>query len=314
MGRHESSTFAIDEIPDLSGYVIIVTGGNQGVGYATTLHLAKRHARVYLAARSKTRAMQAIEEMKRVDSSIDVRFLLLDLQSMASVKEAAEQFMREETQLDILIHNAGIMAVPYQVTDDGYESQIQTNYLSPYAFTRAILPALERAAAAHPGDPNRVRVVNVSSSGHNFAPSIGIDFEDINMSSHTGEFAPWRRYGQFKLAMIHNAYSLNERYKIRGITAYSLNPGNIKTNLQQNAASISGTIIRGLTFISQFSLLSTDDGSRTSLFCATSPNAPQSAAKYHEPFGKVSKKKFDHKQAEKLWDWTESELARFNIF
>ncbi|GIJ82873.1 hypothetical protein Asppvi_001388 [Aspergillus pseudoviridinutans] len=237
--------------------------------------------------------MQAIEEMKRVDSSIDVRFLLLDLQSMASVKEAAEQFMREETQLDILIHNAGIMAVPYQVTDDGYESQIQTNYLSPYAFTRAILPALERAAAAHYGNPNRVRVVNVSSSGHNFAPSIGIDFEDINMSSHTGEFAPCI---------------------LLTITAYSLNPGNIKTNLQQNVASISGTIIRGLTFISQFSLLSTDDGSRASLFCATSPNAPQSAGKYHEPFGKVSKKKFDHKQAEKLWDWTESELARFNIF
>lgn len=98
------------------------------------------------------------------------------------------------------------------------------------------------------------------------------------------------------------------------ITAYSLNPGNIKSNLQKNVASISGKIVRGLTVLFQFSLLSTDDGSRTSLFCATSPNASQSAGKYHESFGKVSEKEFDYELAEKLWNWTEAELARFNIF
>jgi NAD(P)-dependent dehydrogenase (short-subunit alcohol dehydrogenase family) len=94
------------------------------------------------------------------------------------------------------------MAVPFELTRDGYETQIQTNYLAPYALTRALLPALEAAATSNKEDPHRVRVVNVSSSGHGFAPSTGIDFNDINLKTHTGELGPWYRLLDIPLTYI----------------------------------------------------------------------------------------------------------------
>jgi NAD(P)-dependent dehydrogenase (short-subunit alcohol dehydrogenase family) len=127
MNTRKAGDFALKDIRDLTGYVVIVTGGehsvqreglfpnqqpsgNQGVGFATTFHLAKHHARVYLAARSEAKARRAIEDMRRMHSGVDVRFLPLDLQDMNSVKAAATLFLQQESRLDILIHNAAVSA------------------------------------------------------------------------------------------------------------------------------------------------------------------------------------------------------------
>ncbi|GFP56254.1 short-chain dehydrogenase/reductase ARMGADRAFT_1018437 [Trichoderma asperellum] len=100
--------FQIGDIPDMTGYVAIVTGGNAGIGYETTLQLAKRGARVYIASRSKDRVDQAIAAMSKDEKGLDISFLKLDLQDLQSIKCTVEEFLSKETRLDILINNAGV--------------------------------------------------------------------------------------------------------------------------------------------------------------------------------------------------------------
>ena len=113
------------KIPELAGYVAIVTGGNSGIGYETALQLALHGARVYIAARSHDRITSSISRMKSsTQASLDLNPLDLDLQSLRSVDEAAKRFMKLESRLDILINNAGIMACPFELTEDGVRSAV----------------------------------------------------------------------------------------------------------------------------------------------------------------------------------------------
>ncbi|KAL8764444.1 MAG: hypothetical protein Q9194_007084, partial [Teloschistes cf. exilis] len=185
---HQSSS-GTEEFPDLAGYVTIVTGGNSGIGYETVFQLASHGARVYIAARSTQRINEAISRMKAATpTELDLHPLIMDLQSLTSVKEAAETYMQKESRLDILINNAGIMAVPFQLTVDGFELHWQTNYLAPFLFTKTLLPFLKSTAATSPS-PSRVRIVNVSSDA---AVSLGvkeIDLERPNLEYITGKTA-----------------------------------------------------------------------------------------------------------------------------
>ena len=106
----KEAQFRCSDVPDLRGYVVIVTGGNSGIGYKTTLQLASRHARIYIAARSEARVKEAIHSMRQSDqaANYDLRFLSLDLQSFESVRTAAKDFMGRESRLDLLINNAGV--------------------------------------------------------------------------------------------------------------------------------------------------------------------------------------------------------------
>ncbi|KAL7905076.1 hypothetical protein GGI35DRAFT_483935 [Trichoderma velutinum] len=108
MTRQKEEDFQVADMPNLSGYVTIVTGGNSGIGYETTLQLASHGARVYIASRSKTRVDAAIKAMKTGNSGLDIHFLKLDLQDLQSIKTTAEEFSKKESRLDILINNAGV--------------------------------------------------------------------------------------------------------------------------------------------------------------------------------------------------------------
>ncbi|KKP02837.1 hypothetical protein THAR02_05067 [Trichoderma harzianum] len=108
MTRQKEEEFQVADIPNLSGYVAIVTGGNSGIGYETTRELASHGARVYIASRSKTRVDAAIKAMKNGNSGLDIHFLKLDLQDLQSIKTTAEEFSQKEPRLDILINNAGV--------------------------------------------------------------------------------------------------------------------------------------------------------------------------------------------------------------
>ena len=159
------------DIPDLAGRVIFVTGGNTGLGKETVLQLAKhRPAHIYLAARSKERAEQAMKEIReRAPDAADVpiSFVELDVASFASVQRAAAAFhaAQPDGRLHVLINNAGIMATPPGTTAEGYELQFGTNHMGHALLTRLLLPALRRTAAAE-GD---VRVVNLSSVAEKMA-------------------------------------------------------------------------------------------------------------------------------------------------
>ncbi|KAK7421462.1 hypothetical protein QQX98_002161 [Neonectria punicea] len=183
--------FSERDIPNLSGYVAIVTGGNSGIGYETANQLALHNARVYIASRSRERVTQAIHKMSHsaMGKPLDLHFLQMDLKDLKSVKAAATHFRTLESQLDILINNAGVMTVPYELTSDGFETQWQVNYLAPHIFTSSLMPLLLSTASVH-DRLDRVRIVNVSSDAALFGPD-EIQWADVNMTSTKGMLELW---------------------------------------------------------------------------------------------------------------------------
>lgn len=163
-----SNGFKASEIPSLKGKVAIVTGGNGGIGLETVRELASNGAKVYMASRSEDKAKSAIEQLKQnaaAEKPIDVHYLNLDLMKLSSAKKCADDFKAKESRLDILICNAGIMAVPYKLTDDGIEQSFQVNHLTHFALFQQLAPIMSNTGkeSGHPA-----RLVNLSS----FAVSI----------------------------------------------------------------------------------------------------------------------------------------------
>ncbi|KAH8901264.1 NAD(P)-binding protein [Thozetella sp. PMI_491] len=306
--------FTENDIPDLTGYVVIVTGGNSGIGYETAKQLALRNARVYIASRSGQKVGEAIRQMEQSSGGkkLDLRFLQLDLQNLGAVKAAATGFAQQESRLDILINNAGVMNVPYQLTADGFELHWQINYLAPFLFTSILLPLL-LATASSSGSQDRVRIVNVCSDLAFRAGPKHLQLADVNMTNAHGVTKLMQRYGHSKQASIRHAKELNDRYGSQGVTAYSLHPGVVRSNLQNSDPTILGAIVRvGMKFRSTTHL----ECSLNSLFCATSPLAPaQGPGRYYAPVGKLDSKADTwlddiHGNAE-LWRHSDAELQRF---
>jgi NAD(P)-dependent dehydrogenase (short-subunit alcohol dehydrogenase family) len=216
--------WSADDIPDQTGRVAIVTGANSGIGYETALALARKGARVILACRDPGRGSDAERRLRAAAPSADVRFAPLDLGSLGSVADFAKRVEGEETKLDVLCNNAGVMVPPYGKTADGFELQFGTNHLGHFALTGRLLPLLRRAKAP--------RVVAVSSTAHRMG---GIDFDDLQWERR--KYSPWRAYGASKLANLLFARELARRMEARGepLVAAGAHPGATQTNLQQHS-------------------------------------------------------------------------------
>ncbi|KAF6745194.1 hypothetical protein DFP72DRAFT_824718 [Ephemerocybe angulata] len=176
-GFPPKSKFSVNDIPDLAGQVVIVTGANTGVGKETAKALLNHNAKVYFAARDKERAEQAIKDLKEETGKEGI-FLQLDLSDLPSVKRAAEEFLKLEPQLHILFNNAGVMAPPVdQLTKQGYDLQFGTNVLGHWYFTKLVLPALLAPSKATSGKTGRV--IHTSSSGSLLASTLKFEtFKD----------------------------------------------------------------------------------------------------------------------------------------
>ncbi|KAF2737579.1 NAD(P)-binding protein [Polyplosphaeria fusca] len=306
-----SKTFVpAQDIPSLEGKVILVTGGNIGLGKQTIAYLAAHNPqKIYLAARTASKATTAIADIKKTVPSAPVVHLPLDLTSFASIKAAASTFTSQETRLDLLINNAGVMAIPNTPTAEGYEVQFGTNHMGHALLTKLLLPTLLRTAE----DPaNDVRIVNVSSIGHNMAPSGGIIFDQTAL----GNSNTWRRYSVSKLANILHARSLAEHYP--SITAVSLHPGVILTDLY---TSVSSNPFMKLPFMlykwvagwlpGHFA--GVEGGALTQTWAATAPKDQVTNGAYYMPVGNLSSGSGyarDAGLAKKLWEWTEGELEK----
>ncbi|KAM6506789.1 hypothetical protein FALCPG4_018616 [Fusarium falciforme] len=223
-------SFRSEDIPDLSGQVILVTGGNVGLGYETIRQLSKHNpARIYLGARSQQKAEKAISDLRQENPKANpIEFLEIDLASFASVKAAAAKFLSKETRLDILMNNAGIMMVPEGLTKDGYEIQFGTNVLGPALLTQLLLPVLRSTVKVNP----QVRAIVLGSAAHARAPQDAYDdfdsFRTTLPNKHTTA-----RYTTSKLADIHYAKALSER--VPDLTIIPVHPGMVATNLHQEA-------------------------------------------------------------------------------
>ncbi|TFB01441.1 Short-chain dehydrogenase [Trichoderma ghanense] len=211
---------------EIANKVILVTGVSQGtLGGIFLEYIAKANpSRLILAGRTLSKTQQTADALKAAHPDIDVRTLQIDLSSLAAVREAAATVNSWEDvpHIDVLVNNAGIMAVPHQVTVDGFEMQFGSNHLGPFLFTNLIIDKILASEAR--------RIVNVSSSGHRLNP---IRWFDYNFRD--GEtYNRWQAYGQSKTANMLMAISLAEKLGSRGLTAFSLHPGAIVTHLGEH--------------------------------------------------------------------------------
>ncbi|KAE8452054.1 hypothetical protein EG329_002219 [Mollisiaceae sp. DMI_Dod_QoI] len=295
-----------EDIPDLSGKVILVTGGNSGLGEASVLQFAKHNPQtIYLATRSKEKAQEAIVRIQNAVPSAKIIFLPLDLASLRSVREAANIVNTSSSRLDILMNNAGIMAVPAATTEDGYEVQFGTNHMGHALLTKLLLPKLQ-ATAKEPGA--NVRVVTVSSGGHLWGAEGGIAFGDLRSDMHST--STLTRYGQSKLANILFANELSRRYP--EICSVSIHPGMVDTGLGRGLVASFWWMKLPLYFIAKVFTTTPAQGALNQLWAATSENTK--TGKYYAPVGKEdpgSPHAQDKELGIKLWDWTEKELDQF---
>jgi len=305
-----NTAFQTSLVPDLSGKIALVTGGNTGIGYTTCLELLRHNVKLYMGARSENRAQEAIQKLRNQVPNAQIEWLPLDLADLKSVEEAASIFKKKESRLHLLINNAGIMATPYETNKDGIEIQFATNYIGHFYLTHLLLPTL--SLTAKDSLAHEVRVVNISSKGHQYPPSGGINFDDLNNSGRSF-LKPWARYGQSKLANILHAKYLHRNYNNRGIDFISLHPGLIiDTELARGLLSYSYVytlILWFARYFFSFFYITPEQGALTTLFAATSSKAE--SGKYYIPFGQEASPisyANDEKLQDKLYEWTLTKL------
>jgi NAD(P)-dependent dehydrogenase (short-subunit alcohol dehydrogenase family) len=258
----ENGSWRLEYAADQSGRVAIVTGGNSGIGFEAGKVLAKLNARVILAVRNKTKGAHAVDEILMHHPRATVEARLLDLADLASIRQFAQTFQRDYDRLDLLINNAGVMAIPRRETADGFEMQFGTNHLGHFALTGLLLPSL----LATPGS----RVVTVSSAMHERGE---IRFADLMGEKNYGKQSA---YSQSKLANLLFAYELQRRLQDVPAQTISLasHPGYAATNLQFAGPEMEGS--SGMKTVMKFAntvfAQSAEMGALPLLYAALSPD------------------------------------------
>jgi NAD(P)-dependent dehydrogenase (short-subunit alcohol dehydrogenase family) len=231
VSRMPNSKWTADSIPDLSSKTVVVTGGNSGIGYEAALEFARKGARTVLACRSVDKAQGAADRIKLRHPAAKVEVMELDLASLASVRAFAKKFRDDHSQLHVLCNNAGVMALPYRTTADGFEMQFGTNHLGHFALTGLLLDLLLASDSA--------RVVTVSSSAHRMG---SIRFDDLNWKQN---YSKWRAYGQSKLANLLFTFEFQRKLDAAKLKLLSVacHPGYAATNLQAAGPHMQGSAI-----------------------------------------------------------------------
>jgi NAD(P)-dependent dehydrogenase (short-subunit alcohol dehydrogenase family) len=258
------------DIPPQDGKTAVITGATGGLGYETALALAGAGATVVLTGRNKAKGGLALQNIRSQFPNARISYEDLDLAKLASVADFAARFAAGHQSLDLLINNAGVMALPKrQQTSDGFEMQFGTNYLGHYALIAHLFPLLRRG--------NQPRVVNLSSLAHR---SGTIDFDDLQ---GTRSYVPWKAYSQSKLAMLMFAIELQYRSDAAGwgLMSNAAHPGYARTELIANGPGASGLLWQINKALRPFVSHSAAEGALPTLFAATSPQAR--AAGYYGP-------------------------------
>jgi len=283
----------------LDGKTVVITGANTGIGKVTAMDLSKRGAKVVMLCRNVEKAEEAAEEIRKATEG-EVVVHKLDLASLASVRECAEQLGNSLEKIDILINNAGIMACPEMRTTEGFEMQIGTNHFGHFLLTNLLLPQLKKAA------PN-ARIVNVSSLAHTRGQ---MQWDDINW-----EKTPYnaiQAYGQSKLANILFTKELARKGEGSGVNAYALHPGVINTELGRHLKDTFGPMVLIWKLAMPF-IKTPESGANTTIYCAVDESIADHNGRYYSD----CKEKQTAPQAEniedakKLWEVSE-QLVNLN--
>lgn len=257
-------SWSIADIPSQEGRVAVVTGANGGLGLATTRALAGAGAHVVMAARNQDKAEMARRQVLAFHPHASLEIVPLDLGSLDAIAQAAATIRERHERIDLLINNAGLMAMPERRTVDGFEMQFGVNHLGHWALTSHLLPAI----VATPG----ARVVTVSSSAQHIGRRI-----DPGNPHLRGNYGPWKAYGQAKLANRHFAVGLQRRFARAEVDAKSLSahPGFSNTDLQSRTIREDGG--GWIATLSRRGVAATgmmpDEGALSQLRAATDPTA-----------------------------------------
>ncbi len=275
----------------MNGKHVVITGGNVGIGLETARGLAKLGAHVVIACRDAARAAHARAELKRSVPHGNIEVVELDLGSLASVKRCAEALTQQLPRLDVLINNAGVWPRQRRLTADGREQTMGINHIGHFALTTQLLPLLRKA---------RGRVVVVSSGLHARGK---LEWDDL--MSERGGFSGQRAYAQSKLANVLFANELARREAPHGVTANSLHPGVVKTQLAREFPEL-------LRPVAGMVLLTPEKGAQTSIYLASSTDVNNVTGKYFDKCNvkAPSKAALQVADGQRLWEWSLAEIAR----
>jgi NAD(P)-dependent dehydrogenase (short-subunit alcohol dehydrogenase family) len=269
----------------MQGKVCLVTGATSGIGLVTARELARCGARVVLAGRSSARCQAAVAQIQTETGNHEVEALLGDLSSQQQVRELAQKFRDRHPRLDVLVNNAGGMWMKRQLSADGLEMTFAVNHLAYFLLTHLLLEPLRAAAPA--------RVVNVSSEAHRKAT---LDFDDLQGERR---YNGWRQYCRSKLMNLLFTYELARRLDGTGVTANALHPGWVATGFASN----NGWRGRLWQFVARCLALGPEEGARTVVYLASSPEVAGVSGRYFVKEREVpsSPASRDEGAARRLW-------------
>ncbi|XP_054876969.1 retinol dehydrogenase 12, like [Poeciliopsis prolifica] len=270
----------------LDGQTAVITGANTGIGKETAIDLAKRGARVILACRDMEKAQTALTEVIQSSGNDNVVCMKLDLSDTKSIREFATNVQQNEQKLNLLINNAGVMVCPFGKTADGFEMQIGVNHFGHFLLTYLLLDLIKRSAPA--------RIVNVSSMAHSWG---SINLEDINSEK---SYNKSKAYAQSKLANVLFTRSLAKRLEGTGVTAYSLHPGVVQTDLWRHLSAPERFFMKIAKPFTKDSV----EGAQTTIYCAVEPSLEKESGGYYSgcAAANCSAAGKDDELAQKLWE------------
>ena len=299
--------WTLADMPDQTGKVVVITGTTSGIGYEQAQAFAARNAKLIVGVRNVEKGEQQAEEFRHVNNNIEIEVLFLDLGDLSSVRGFAGKINQMYKRLDILINNAGLMAVPYGKTQDGFETHIGVNYVGHFVLTALLLDKIK----CTPGS----RVVNVGSNAEMLG-SIKWLLKDFNQEKF---YERWISYGHSKQANIMFSYELERRFRAHDIDAVSIaaHPGFPQTHLRTRHFDEPNLFHR--TMHRMFELLGTGHtpamGALPILYAATDPEAEGGAFYGVEGLiqragsprkRKTTRRSNDQETAKRLWKTTEA--------
>lgn len=264
-----------NRIGNLTGKTYVITGTTSGTGFEAAKILLSKGAKVVMLNRNPKKAADTIATLKQeLGNNIAVSSIQMDLAKQASVKKAAQEVLNTVSQIDALLCNAAIAQVPkQQITVDGWESQMGTNYFGHFTLQGLLFPLIEKSKG---------RIVTVGSMGYDMGIKT-IKFDDLNWDK---DYTPNDAYSQSKLAQIMTVYELQDRLKKAGKTdvkVYACHPGSSRTSLISTSGSFMMKVIFGLMKLSPLTQPA-ENGAYPQLMCATEPDLDQSA--FYGPTGR----------------------------
>ena len=275
----------------MKGRNVIITGGNAGIGLATSIALAKQGANIYIVSRGKDKAEEAVKIIISKSGNKNVKYFLANLSSQKSIRQLASEIKKEMSVIDVLINNAGGTFSDFTLSEDGLEMTIATNHFAYFLLTNLLLDLIKKSDYA--------RIVNVASGSHY---KCKIDFESFTKKK---SYFIMKAYEQSKLSNVLFTNELAERLKGTNITVNSLHPGFVKTHIGNKNATWYSDLFWSIA--TTLGAISVEDGAKTSVYLASSPEVKSITGKY---FDKCKEKKpaplaLDKELGKQLWKRSE---------